>query len=79
MVLHGYKGSPAVFLSRQLHIVKLVAVHGGRSQGPDLACLHQAVKRFHCFFNGGVIVKAVNDVQVKVIGAQTFQRAFDLA
>ena len=70
VVLHGLEPGPAVVPGDELHVVKLIAIHGRGSQGPDLARLHQVVQGLHGLLHGGVIVKAVDDVQVQIVGAQ---------
>ena len=75
VVLHGREGGPAVVPGRQLHIVKLVAVHGRSAQRTDFASFDQPVQGFHGLLNGGVVVEAVDDVQVQIICTQTLQGA----
>ena len=60
-----------MFLCRQLHIIKLVAIHGRRTQRPDFSCLHQIIQRFHSLLNRCFIVKAMDDVEIQVICSQT--------
>jgi len=77
MILHGGKRRPTVISSRQLHVVELIAVHGRGAQSPHFACLNQIVERLHGFFNGCVVVKPMNDVKIKIIGAEALERAVD--
>src|SRR5699024_6936981 len=78
VVFHGREGGPAVVAGGELHVVELVAVHGRGAQGPHLARPDQVVEGLHGLLDGGVVVKAVDDVQVQVIGAQPPESAVDL-
>ena len=73
------ESGPAVRVGDHLHIVQLVGVHGARPQGPHLPAAHEGVEGLHGLLDGGVVVEAVDDVQVEVVGAQALQRAVDLA
>lgn len=77
MVLHGAERRPAVPFSGKLHVVELIAIHGGGTQGADLSGLHQRIQCLHGFLNGRVKVKAVDDIKVKVIRAQPLQGALN--
>ena len=78
VVLHDREGGPAVVPGGELHIVELVAVHGRRAQRPHLAGFHQVVQGLHRLLDGGVVVEAVDDVEVEVVGAEAAQGAVDL-
>ena len=45
---------------------------------PHLAGLHQIVQSLHGFFDGRVIVKAVDDIQIEIIRSQPLQSPVDL-
>lgn len=62
-----------------LQVVQLVSIHSAGAERANLALAHQIIERFHGLFHGNVVIEAVNDVKVQVIGAQALERAFDLA
>lgn len=77
MILHRLKPRPAMVARAQLHIVKLIAVHGGRTQRAHLARLDQLVQRLHGFLDRRFIIETVDDIKVKIIHPQPLQAAVD--
>lgn len=61
-----------------LQVVQLVGVHGAGAECTHLALAHQVVECFHGLFHGDVVIEAVDDAKVQVIGAQTLERTLDL-
>lgn len=51
VILHRREWRPAVVSRRQLHVIKLVAVHCRSAQGSDLACLNKRIESLHCLLN----------------------------
>ena len=78
VILHGNERCPSMISGHHLHIVKLIAVHGRCPDRTDLPGYHQIIQRFHGLLDGRFIVKAMDDIQVQIIRAQTFQRSLDL-
>ena len=74
VVLHGRKTGPTVQIGRVLGLGKLPGIHAGSANIERLARFHYIVQRFHCFFDRGLVIPAVNLVEINVIGAQTTQR-----
>ena len=62
MVLHGNERREAVVARAQLHIVKLVAVHGRGAQRAHLARLYERIERLHRLFDWRGRIEAVDDV-----------------
>ena len=79
MILHRLKRCPAVVTSCQLHIIKLIPVHGRCTQCPNFSDFHQIVQGFHRFFNWGFVVKPVNDIEIQIICSQTLQCAINFS
>ena len=72
VILHGDKWRKSVVPRGELHVVKLVAVHGGCAQRAHLARPDKPVQRRHRLLDGRGGVKAVDDIQVEVVRAQPF-------
>ena len=79
MVLHGFETSPAMIAGAELHIVKLIAIHGRCPQGPHLTGPYQLIQGFHRFLDRRFIVEAVDDVEVEIVRPQPLQTAVNLA
>ena len=79
VALHARKGRPAVVARDNLQVMQLVGVHGAGAERAYLALAHQVVERFHGLFYGYVVIEAMDDVEVQVIGAEAFERTFDLS
>ena len=77
VILHRLKPRPAVVARRDLHVIKLIAVHRGRAERAHFSRLNQIVQRFHGLLDGRFIIKAVDDVQIEVIRTQTLETAVD--
>ena len=77
MVFHGAELCPAMILCRLLHVVELIAIHGGSTDGPHLPSLHQLMQGFHGLLNGGIIVKAVDNIQIQIIRPKPLQGSFN--
>ena len=71
VILHGNERCPSMISGHQLHIVKLIAVHGRCPDRTDLPGYHQIIQRFHGLLDGRLIIKAMDDIQVQIIRAQT--------
>ena len=78
MVLERGEKRQAVSLRHDLHVVELVAVHRGGSDGADLSGLDQLVKRRHRLFDRSRVVKSVDLVQVQVIRPEPSERSLYL-
>lgn len=59
--------------------MQLVGVHGAGAERAHLALAHQVVERFQGLFHGYVVIESMDDVEVQIIGAEAFERTFDLA
>jgi len=57
---------------------ELPGVHGGGADIAGLTHLHDVVQRFQRLFDRGVIVPAMNLVEVDVIGAEALEAGVDL-
>lgn len=79
VALHAAEAGPAVLVRDDLHVVEPVRVHGAGAQRADLAGFHQAVERLHGLLDRRVVIEAVDDVEVQVVGAKTLERTLDLA
>ena len=62
----------------QLHIVELVSIHGRCADGPHLSGNHQVVQCLHSFLDRRIVIEAVDDVQVQIVGAQPLQASLNL-
>ena len=78
VVLHHGERRPAVIARDDLHVVELVAIHRGGTERPDFAGLHEVIKSLHRFLDRMLVVKAVNDVEVEVVGPEALQRPVNL-
>ena len=78
VVLHSLEHSPPVLPGYSLHPEELIPVHGRRSKGADLAGPHESVERLYGLLDGRFIVKAVDDVEIQIVRAETAQRPVDL-
>ena len=79
VVFHSLKSREAVVARRELHIIELVSEHRGSAERTDLSRLHEPVQNFHRLLHRSVIIKAVDDIEVKIVGSEPFQRAVDLS
>ena len=79
MALHARERGPAILLGDHLHVVQLVGVHLARAERAHLARAHQAVERLHGLLDRRAVVKAMDDIEVEVVGSQALERAVDLA
>ena len=79
LALHGREGRPAVRGSRHLQIVELVGVHRARAERAHLARAHELVEGGERLLDGSGRVKAMDDIEVQVVGAQPAQRVVNLA
>lgn len=64
-------------LGGMLHHDKLICPHRA---GPNVSYfpgLYEVMKCFHGFFNGYVLVEAVDLQKVKIVGIEAFQRGID--
>lgn len=79
VVLHGRERRPAVVAGSKLHIVELIPIHSRSAQRADLAGLDEVVQGLHRLLDGRIVIVAVDDVQIQIVGAEPPQRAVDLA
>ena len=66
-----------MLLGGKLHQCKLICPHRA---GPDVSHFprfYEVMKCFHGFFNGYVLVEAVDLEKVKIIGVKSLQRSVD--
>lgn len=78
MILHADEFSPAVLLSDELHACELCCPHAACADVAHFSGLHEIVECFHGFFEGRVVVKAVNLEKVDVVGVETCEGCVDL-
>ena len=78
VVLHHGERRPAVIARDDLHVVELVAIHRGGTERPDFAGFHEVVQSLHRFLDRMLVVKAVNDVEIEVVGPEALQGAINL-
>ena len=78
-VLHGDELGPAAALGDHVHLQELPGVHGAGADVEHLAGSHEVVQRLHLLLHGSVVVEAVRDVEVDVVGAEALERGVDLA
>ena len=76
--LHRGELRPAVCLGHGLHVMELIGVHGAGTERSHLASFDQPIQCFHRFFDRCVVIETMNDVQIQIVGTQTFERAVDL-
>lgn len=70
---------PAVLFGYGLHVLELVAEHLARPQRADFPGLDEAVQGFHRLLNRMLVVKAVDVVNVEVVGAEPSECSVDFA
>ena len=70
VILHGDEGREPVVARADLHVVKLIAVHGGGAERANFPRLHKTVERLHRLFHGRGIVETVDDIEIEIIGAE---------
>ena len=78
MALHAGELLPAIVAGDDLQVVELVGVHCAGAQSANLALANEVVQGLHGLFHGHVVVEAVDDVEVQVVGAQALERSLDL-
>ncbi len=78
VVLHRYEPGPAVQVGQVQGLGELPGVHGRGSDVADLPGLDRVVQRLKGFLDGGVVVPAVDLVEVDVVGAQSLQGGVEL-
>ncbi len=77
VVLHRDEPAPAMRGRDLLGLGELPCVHGRRADVPGLAGLDHIVQGFHGFFDGRVIVPAMDLVQVDIVSAEPGQARVD--
>lgn len=66
-----------MLLCAMLHHDELIRSHGARTNVPHLPASDEVMKRFHCLFDGGEGIKAVDLKEINVVRIQAFQRGVD--
>src|SRR5450756_3014482 len=73
MILHRHKPGPSIFLSYILRLQKLPRVHGRSTYVSCLPSLYNVVQCFHRLFDGGIVIPAVDIIEVYIIGSQSLK------
>ena len=73
MVLHGDEARPVVEVGDVEGLGELPGVHGRCADVADLAGLDYVVEGLHGLFDGGLVVPAVDLIEVDVVSAETLQ------
>jgi len=73
VVLHGDEAGPAVEVGYVERLGELPGVHGRGSDVADFAGFDDIVERFHGLFDRGVVVPAVDLVEVDVVGLEALE------
>lgn len=66
-----------MLLGGKLHRGKLIRPHRAGPYVSHFPGLYEVVKCFHSFFNGHVVVEAMNLEEVKIINTKSLQRGID--
>ena len=77
MILHADELCPAVALGAELHAHELGSPHATGADVADFPGLNQVVQGFHCFFDGHVLVEAVNLEEIDVGSLEAGERGVD--
>lgn len=78
MVLHADKFGPTVLFCDELHACELGRPHAACANVAHFSGLDKIVECFHRFFNGSIVVEAVDLEKVEVIRVETSEGCVDL-
>src|SRR5205814_424833 len=77
VVLHGHERGPLVQPRDVARLGELPGVHAGRADVAGFSGAYDVLQRTHRLLDGGVVVPAVDLVQVDVVGTEPAQRVVD--
>ena len=77
VILHGDEFGPAVGGGEVEGFGELPGEHGGGADVAGFSCFDNVVERFEGFFDGGLVVPAVDLIEVDVVGAEAAEGVVD--
>lgn len=75
MILHSRKLCPSMIPCSKLHIIELISIHSRGANSTYFSRYHQIIQSLHCLFDGRIIVKTVDNIQIQIVCAKPFQAA----
>ncbi len=79
VILHRDEAGPPVLFGDVQRLLELPREHGGSADIAGLARLHHVMQRFHRLLDGGLVIPAMDLVEVHVIRFKPLQALVDLA
>ena len=61
-----------------LHVIKLIAIHRRGSERTDFPGYDKIIQRLHRLLDWGVIIKAMDDVEIEIISSKPLQTSVNL-